>query len=212
MPRLLVLFSTTDGHTRKVAWALADAIESAGCTVDVLDARLSGRTIGAEPYTGVIVAASLHSRGYQREVYKWVRRNAIALSRRPTAFVSVCLGILEKDPATRHDLDTIVKLFQWKSGWCPDAVKIVAGALPYTRYGWFKKRMMKRIAAKAGGDTDTSRDFDYTDWHALRVFGQEFVWTHGLARVPLPVTAPRAPKQPVVSPPPAEVALVGAAN
>ena len=26
---------------------------------------------------------------------------------------------------------------------------------------------MKRIACKAGGDTDTSRDYDYTNWAAL---------------------------------------------
>ena len=59
MSRLLVLFGTTEGHTRKVAWAIADSLEACGCSVDVLDARLSGRSIGAEAYDGVIVAASL---------------------------------------------------------------------------------------------------------------------------------------------------------
>ena len=43
------------------------------------------------------------------------------------------------------------------------AVKHVAGALLYTRYNIFKRWIMKRIVAKAGGDTDVSRDYDYTD-------------------------------------------------
>jgi menaquinone-dependent protoporphyrinogen IX oxidase len=29
---------------------------------------------------------------------------------------------------------------------------------------------MGRIVARAGGDTDTSRDYEYTDWAALRAF------------------------------------------
>ena len=52
--------------------------------------------------------------------------------------------------------------------------KPVAGALPYTRYNWFIRRVMKRIAAKAGGDTDTTRDYEYTDWQDLRSFAEQF--------------------------------------
>jgi len=33
---------------------------------------------------------------------------------------------------------------------------------------------MKQIARKAGGDTDTSRDYEYTDWAALRGFAEDF--------------------------------------
>ena len=34
--------------------------------------------------------------------------------------------------------------------------------------------MMQRIVAKAGGDTDTTRDFEYTDWNDLRSFAEDF--------------------------------------
>jgi menaquinone-dependent protoporphyrinogen oxidase len=50
----------------------------------------------------------------------------------------------------------------------------VAGALPYTRYNWLKRWVMKRIVAKAGGDTDTTRDYEYTNWEELRAFSEEF--------------------------------------
>ena len=42
------------------------------------------------------------------------------------------------------------------TGWRPGTVKLVAGALPYTQYAWFKRLIMKRIVGKAGGDTDTT--------------------------------------------------------
>ena len=51
---------------------------------------------------------------------------------------------------------------------------MVAGALADTKYNWFIRSMMKRIAAKAGGDTDTSRDYEYTDWPALSRFSVQF--------------------------------------
>jgi menaquinone-dependent protoporphyrinogen oxidase len=33
---------------------------------------------------------------------------------------------------------------------------------------------MRRIVAKAGGDTDTSRDYEYTDWNQVRGFARDF--------------------------------------
>jgi menaquinone-dependent protoporphyrinogen oxidase len=34
---------------------------------------------------------------------------------------------------------------------------------------------MKRIVAKAGGDVDTSKNYEYTDWADLQAFVDEFV-------------------------------------
>ena len=50
----------------------------------------------------------------------------------------------------------------------------VAGALEYSKYNPLKRWIMKRIAAKAGGGTDTSRDYDYTDWDDLQQFAEAF--------------------------------------
>ncbi len=34
--------------------------------------------------------------------------------------------------------------------------------------------LMKHIAAKEGGETDTSRDFEYTDWDEVTRFAETF--------------------------------------
>src|SRR5204862_8025935 len=60
-------------------------------------------------------------------------------------------------------------------GSLPTLTKPLAGALRYTQYPWLKRWIMKRIVAKAGGDTDTTRDHEYTDWNELRAFAGEFV-------------------------------------
>jgi menaquinone-dependent protoporphyrinogen oxidase len=104
-----------------------------------------------------------------------VRTHAEALNVRPTAFLPVCLGVLEANPMTHLELEGIVKRFLDATGWRPASRHYVAGATPYTRYNFIKRWMIKRIVAKGGGDTDTSRDVEYTDWNDLREFTRAFL-------------------------------------
>jgi len=168
MPRILVLYGTTEGQTRKIAEVLATEMRVRGADVDLADAAVDRPVASA--YAAVVVAASVHAGGYQRSVGRWLRANAVALRGRPTAFVSVCLGVLQHDPAVDRELKAIVDRFVEPTGWRPDLTKIVAGALPYTKYNWFTRWAMKRIVRKAGGDIDTSRDHEYTDWDDVRRF------------------------------------------
>ena len=160
MNRILVLYGTTDGHTATIAQTIGKTLNAVGFDVDVIQAG------AADPrpadYAGIIVAASVQAGGYQKAVGRWLAAHVTEFGSRPTAFVSACLGVLQKDPKVDAELDAIV------------VRKVVAGALLYTRYGFFKRWMMKRIVAKAGGQTDTSRDHDYTDWDDVREFARSF--------------------------------------
>lgn len=174
MTHILIVYGTTDGHTRKIVQVLAEDLRAQLCSVDVLDAGGSRWRISPEGYDGVIVAASVHIGDYQRTVARWVRAHAPMLNTMHTAFLSVCLAVLEKDPAAHEEISRTMARFLARCGWRPTITKMVAGAVLYTRYGWLKRRMMKRIVEKAGGDTDTTRDFEYTDWNDLRGFACDF--------------------------------------
>jgi len=172
MTRILVLYGTTDGHTARIADTIAHTLRARGASVEVQQA---GRTDDRpEGYDGVIVAAPVRAGRYQKSVRHWVRRHAEALNQRTTAFVSVSLGVLQHDAAVDSALRAIVDGLLSETGWRPTIIKPVAGALLYTRYSWFVRRMMRRIAAKAGGGTDTTRDYEYTDWPDLRRFTEQF--------------------------------------
>ena len=175
MARILVIYGTTDGQTAKIAAALGRDLRSYGQVADVIHAGNS--TPGPSDYDGVIVAASVHAGGYQRDLRRWVRRHVADLSHTPNAFVSVCLGVLQHDPAVDRDLAAIRERLVVDTGWRPMTTKVVAGALPYTHYNWAKRLVLKRIVQKAGGDTDTSRDYEYTDWDDLRAFARTFAVT-----------------------------------
>jgi menaquinone-dependent protoporphyrinogen oxidase len=174
MSRVLILYGTTDGHTRKIAATLREALRAEGLHAYVTDAKYGAATVVPEDYDGIIVAASLHAGGFQKPVVRWARTHAAQLNRMPTAFLSVCLAVLEQRAETRRELDAILGRFQRSTGWRPALIKPVAGALPYTKYKWLKRWIMRRIVAKAGGDTDTTRDYEYTDWDDLWAFARAF--------------------------------------
>jgi menaquinone-dependent protoporphyrinogen oxidase len=172
---VLVIYGTTNGQTGQVAAFVSETLRKAGAYVTKVDAAGAGPLPSPGSYDAVIVAASVHAGGYQRAVRRWVQANAAALSTKPSAFVSVCLGVLQHDPDVDRELGRIRERFFTASGWHPAIVKIVAGALPYTKYNWFTRWMMRRIVSKTNGDTDTSRDYEYTDWPDLERFALDFL-------------------------------------
>jgi menaquinone-dependent protoporphyrinogen oxidase len=172
MARILVLYGTTTGHTAKIARSIGDTLRQQGVSVDVIEGNAEWPA--AEDYAAVVVAASVRGGNYQRPVRRWVRANAAALNARPTAFVSVCLGVLQHEPAVQEEVAAISTRFLTAAGWRPTVTKTVAGALLYTQYNPLLRWVMKRITRKAGGDTDTNRDYEYTDWSDLRTFAEDF--------------------------------------
>ena len=168
MTRILVFYGTTEGQTGKIAEVLASELRARGADVDLVDAAAHSPV--PTDYAAVVVAASVHAGGYQRSVRLWVHENAAALLSLHTAFISVCLGVLQHDPAVDRELKAIIDRFVAATGWQPDVTKVVAGGLPYTKYNWITRWAMKRIVRKAGGDIDTSRDYEYTDWDDVRRF------------------------------------------
>ena len=178
MARILILFGTSEGHTARIAESVADTLRARGDDVDIVEASREGPSPSL--YDAIVVAASVHGGRYQRHVRRWVSANVHVLGHKPTAFVSVSLGVLQQDPAVQREVQAIVNRFLLSTEWRPAITKKVAGALMYRKYSWLKRLVMKRIAAKAGGDTDTSRNWEYTDWNELRAFAEQFaVLVHG---------------------------------
>lgn len=68
------------------------------------------------------------------------------------------------------DVHKVLERFFAETGWHPQRVQPVAGALLYTHYNFLIRLVMQHIAKHAGGSTDTSRDHEYTDWVALDQF------------------------------------------
>ena len=173
MPAIAVIYATTEGHTRKIAKAIADRFDSLGWSVNLLDAADKPSAEILTHADAAILAGSLHVHVFQNALAHFAKHNAERLNAMPTAFCAVSLSALG-EPEEKDGAGECVEKFLAKTGWRPAVTQHVAGALMFTKYDFFKTWIMKRIAKDHGMDVSTGEDIEYTDWDALNVFCDEF--------------------------------------
>jgi menaquinone-dependent protoporphyrinogen oxidase len=124
-------------------------------------------------YVALIVGASIHMGKHDKSATDYVRKNLVALERLPSAFFSVSLAA----QGDAEEAQSYVEDFEKATGWRPAKTALFSGALLYTRYGFFKRRLMKKIVEGKPGNlgTDTSRDYVYTEWDGVRRFTEDFL-------------------------------------
>jgi menaquinone-dependent protoporphyrinogen oxidase len=167
MCSILIVYGSTEGQTRKIAGRIAEMARGHGHEAVVVDSAASPPPMAGR-YDAIIIAGSLHRERHQKSLAAYVRRNRGMLRRIPNAFVSVSLTAARTDARAVAAAQACVDRFVRETEWQPRETWLTAGALAYSRYGPLKKWMMRRIAAREGGATDTSRDHEYTDWDRLR--------------------------------------------
>lgn len=171
--KLLIVYGTTEGQTRKICSYLRDKALDDGHQVSIVDA--TGPDVNPDSFDAALIGASIHAEKYQSSVIHYAREHHQALNKKPTGFISVSLAAVHDDPQSQKELEEITNDFLNKTGWNPTFVKQVAGALRYTKYNFFKKFIMRMIAQKSGGSTDTSKDTEYTDWNQVKLLLDQLV-------------------------------------
>jgi menaquinone-dependent protoporphyrinogen oxidase len=181
MATVLVAYATTDGQTRKVAGFAAEALQTRGLKVDLVDSATPSAEAVQPRYAAAVLAGSLHEHLHQRALQNFVQRNVGWLNTIPTLFLSVSLEAAMPDAVDRHQARYHLQGFLDATGLQPLRSEPVAGALRYTQYDWMRRAMVKLIARQMGASTDTAHDCEYTDWEALERTVDEFVEAAKLA-------------------------------
>lgn len=171
--RIALLYSTTEGQTRKVAEYLAGRLRAAGDDVALMHVAELPLDWVPDNSDAYLVAASVHQAKVQPAMEAFLAQHAAALNKRPCALALLSLNAALGDEADQNPQTYAEALFE-ATGWLPGHVEHVAGALRYREYNWLMRIVMKRIASKMGISTDTARDVEYTDWDALDRFAERF--------------------------------------
>jgi menaquinone-dependent protoporphyrinogen oxidase len=169
-----VLFATGEGQTRKIARRIASVLHDLGldsCAIDVTGPNASD--IDWTHVRGAVVGASIHVGKHQKAAERFVRAHAAALSGVPSAFFSVSLSAASKNATEVEAAAHLAAKFPAACGWSPVRIASVAGRLAYREYGFFIRWVMKRIAKKEGGPTDTSRDHELTNWEEVDALARD---------------------------------------
>jgi menaquinone-dependent protoporphyrinogen oxidase len=170
MFRVPVFYATTDGHTRRIAEAIAATLREQGFESEACE--LTSKTPRPDwiNIRSAVIGASVHAGRHQQIAARFIKREAQRLNARPSAFFSVSMSAASSNPAKVEVVRDLATKFVHDAGWNPRRIACFAGTLAYTQYGFIKRFVMRRIAKAEGGPTDTSRDHEFTDWTAVRDF------------------------------------------
>lgn len=169
MARILVAYSSTDGHTRKICERLRIVIERqrhAVTIVSVGDAVESD----LESFDKIVVGASIRYGRHSPLVCEFIRRHRRILEARPNAFFSVSV-VARKPGKNRPETNPYMKKFLKGIAWRPGELAVFAGKIDYPRYSFRDRMVIRLIMWMTNGPTNRNAVVEFTDWAQVDAFG-----------------------------------------
>ena len=171
MARILILYSTTDGHTGKICRRLQERLQQQGQQVEIRNIA-DGPPDSLDTYEKIVIGASIRYGKHQPVVLDFIRRNRELLERRGNAFFSVNI-VARKPEKNQPETNPYMKSFLRISKWRPDRLEVFAGRLEYPRYGILDRSVIRFIMLITGGPTARDTVIEYTDWERVDNFADE---------------------------------------
>lgn len=168
MTTILIVYSTTDGHTLAICRVLKQVIEGHGHAVTLSDVGDADR-LDLARFDKIVIGASIRYGRHSRQVFDFVSRHQAELDARPNAFFSVNI-VARKPDKNRPETNPYLRQFLRRIAWRPRQLAVFAGKLDYPRYRFFDRLMIRFIMLLTHGPTDPRAVIEFTDWQAVEAF------------------------------------------
>lgn len=170
MARILIAYSTVDGHTRTICERLRHTIENAGhdVTLASLDDREPPQP---QSFDRVVIGASIRYGKHRKNVYDFIQANRQWLEDRPSAFFTVNV-VARKPEKDSPETNPYIKGFERKTPWRPTLVGVFAGKIDYPKCGFFDRQVIRLIMWITNGPTDPRGCYEFTDWDRVEEFAR----------------------------------------
>lgn len=170
----LLLYCSTDGQTKKIITQIANELRQHGYECDVRDLTTLNQSLNLAAYDKVLIGASVRYGHFNKKLDKFITSHLLQLNAMPTAFFGVNLTARKAEKST-VETNTYIRKFLDRTPWKPSLTAVFAGALLYPRYKWIDRVMIQLIMKMTDGETDTTKEIEYTDWHKVSEFVTRFV-------------------------------------
>lgn len=172
MMKALLIYSTHDGQTKKIMDAIAGKL-APHMSYEIVDFKTVTH-INFSNYDAICMGAPIRYGFFNFKFKDFVNLNSIVLNQKKTAFFSVTL-IARKLEKRTPETNSYTRKFLSSIRWKPTICETFAGALHYPEYNWLDRTMIKLIMKISGGETDTTKDIEYTDWEQVDAFAERFI-------------------------------------
>jgi menaquinone-dependent protoporphyrinogen oxidase len=170
MAKILLLYSTTDGHTLTISQHLRQVIESHGHEVGVM-AIANASTVDLAPFDKILIGARIRYGRHSPLVHDFVHRHRAALESKPSGFFSVSV-VARKPGRNTPETNPYLRTFLRQTSWRPRYLAVFAGRIDYPSYDRLDRMIIRLIMWITHGPTNPASVVEFTDWQAVEAFGQ----------------------------------------
>ena len=166
----LIIYSSTDGHTKTICKRIIDFLKDGNKAklVSLNDAK----NLNLSEFDKIIIGASIRYGKHSEDLYKFIELNKNILNEKESIFFSVNV-VARKPEKNTPDNNPYIKKFLKISKWKPKKIGVFAGKVDYPNYNFFDKYIIKLIMFITSGPIDTSQSYEFTDWSKVEDFAKE---------------------------------------
>ena len=159
--RLLILYSTVDGHTKNICEYILKKLNSRrNITISSIEDSID---ISLLEFDVVVIGASVRYGYHRKNLYKFILDNKDILNKKKTAFFSLNLTARKPEKNLPSTNPYIVKFLK-KVDWDPTIKDVFAGRLDYPNLDFLNKIAILFIMIITNGPKDTKKTYELTDW------------------------------------------------
>ena len=170
MAKILILYSTTDGHTVEICKRIKQTVEAQGYRVQLQDLK-DGPELVSGTFDKVVIGASIRYGKHQLLVNEFIKENQTILEAYPNAFFSVNV-VARKAEKNQPETNPYLQKFLKKIDWHPQLLGVFAGKIDYPSLGFVDKQMIRLIMWITKGPTDPNAIVEFTDWDKVDEFAR----------------------------------------
>tara|TARA_B100001113_G_scaffold303299_1_gene263145 strand:- start:1265 stop:1783 length:519 start_codon:yes stop_codon:yes gene_type:complete len=165
----LILYSTTDGHTKKISEFIKLNSKKNNFQILPIDETYN---ISLADYDLIVIGASIRYGNHNPKVFKFIKQNIEVLKKAKNAFFSVNV-VARKEGKNTPDTNPYIRKFIKRSNWAPMKLGVFAGKVDYPNYNFINKAIIRFIMFITKGPTDTSQSYEFTNWDDIKSFAIE---------------------------------------
>ena len=167
--KILIIYSTTDGHTIVICHRLQQVIERNAHRVTLISIDDVAK-LDLMAFDKIVIGASIRYGKHSPKVVDFINRNEQLLDRKPNAFFSVNVVARKPEKSQPHTNPYLLKFLK-RISWKPKQLAVFAGKIDYPRYSFFDRMMIRFIMWMTKGPTHPSTVVEFTDWNQVETFG-----------------------------------------
>ena len=170
MTKILIIYSSTDGHTKKICLRLKQLLETQNDQVTLVSINKANSS-DLTSFDKIVMGASIRYGKHSKQTYEFIKDNQETLGGKPNAFFSVNVVARKpkkNTPETNPYLQKFLKQITWK----PKKLAVFAGKIEYQKYTFWDRLMIRLIMWMTTGPTDPKTNLEFTDWNQVDEFGE----------------------------------------